>query len=399
MRRDPDKLSICIISHNAYGAISGGKSGFIGGVEWQTSLTARWLAARGYRVTMLTWDEGGPSEELFDGVRVIKVCRQTAGLRGLRFIHPKWTGLVKAMRRADADVYYHNGAECVTGQVALWCRKNARAFLFSAASDADCDPGFPALKSIREQVLYRYGLLRAERVIAQTLTQQRRIKDMFGVDAVVLPMPCPEPRIKRSLPEANSNRVLWIGRVCRVKRPDRLLDLAVACPEIAFDLVGPFSTDFFSQRIRERANQLANVTIHGRVPRDRVDEFYCRAALSCCTSDYEGFPNTFLEAWSHGLPIVSTFDPDGLIAKRRLGVIAKDHLEMKEAIHSLLRSPVTYREMSHNARRYYREHHSVESVLPQFERIFQEAAQAGGRRQLRAGEHKSPSVVLGVPNQ
>ena len=70
---------------------------------------ARWLAARGYPVQMLTWDEGQPDEIEIDGVRVFKICRLDGGLVGLRFFHPRWTGLVRAMRRADADLYYLDG--------------------------------------------------------------------------------------------------------------------------------------------------------------------------------------------------------------------------------------------------------------------------------------------------
>jgi glycosyltransferase involved in cell wall biosynthesis len=401
MPSSQNHLSICIVSHNAYRAISGGESGAIGGVEWQTSLTARWLAARGHRVTMLTWDEGGPSEECFDGVRVMKICRQTAGLPGLRFFYPKWTRLVNAMRRADADVYYHNCGECFTGQIALWCRRNRKAFVFSSANDTDCDPALPDLKSVGERVLYRYGLRHAHARVVQTETQRLRLRAEFGLDAVRIPMPCSgaseEDFAQRQHP--GSGRVLWIARLTRQKRPDRFLDLVQASPELQFDFVGPAVNEPYSQAVCKRATTLSNVTVHGALPRPRVADLYRRASLLCCTSDYEGFPNTFLEAWSHGLPIVSTFDPDGLIAKRRLGVIAKDSLEMKEAIHSLLRSPATYREMSHNARRYYWENHRVETILPQFERLFQGAAQAVGRRQLRAKERACPSVIPGVPNQ
>ena len=63
-------FSVCIVSHNGYGAITGGRSGYIGGIEWQTSVLARWLAARGHRVSFITWHEGGPDEEMLDGVRV-----------------------------------------------------------------------------------------------------------------------------------------------------------------------------------------------------------------------------------------------------------------------------------------------------------------------------------------
>ncbi len=371
-------LAVCIVSHNGYGAISG-RGGFIGGVERQTSLLAKWLAAGGHKVSFLTWDEGGPAEEMIDGVRVIKVCRKDAGLPGLRFFHPKWTSLNAALRKADAEVYYHNCGECVTGQIALWCRRHGRAFVFSAASNADCDPQLPELKSRRERVLYRCGLRRADRVITQTLTQQRDLKQHFGVSSEVVPMPCPGPDAAHyAPPRREARRVLWIGRICRVKRPDRLVELAAACPDIQFDMAGPVYEDDFSRDAARAAGALRNVTLHGAVPREKVGELYRQASLLCNTSDYEGFPNTFLEAWSHGLPVVSSFDPDGVIERHQLGLVAPDSTALAAGIRTLLDSPDDYERRSRQARRYYEENHTMESVLPRVETILAAAALQSG---------------------
>jgi len=371
--------AISIISHNAYGAVTGGHSGFIGGVEWQTSLLARWLAQQGYRVSMLTWREEGPEEQLVDGIRLITVCRQDAGLPGIRFFHPKWTGLVRAMRRADADVYYQNSAECVTGQAAAWCRRNGKAFVFSAASDADCVPNLPELKTFRERLLYRHGVKCAGKIVVQTRWQHRQMREAFGVESEVIPMPCPGPdEGEYQPPTFQAQRVLWVGRVCRVKRPDRLLDLAEACPGVTFDLAGPIFDDSYSSGIRRRAEALPNVTVHGPVPRVRINDFYRRATVLCCTSEYEGFPNVFLEAWSHGLPVVTTFDPDGVVAGGELGIVVKDMNDMKNGLAGLLVDAERYAHLSQNARQYYWDHHRLDAVMPRFERIFREVS-AGKR--------------------
>ena len=330
---------------------------------------------------MLTWDEGDDSsDEVFDGVEVIKICRRRAGLPGFRFFHPKWTGLIRAMGQAGADVYYHNCGECVTGQIALWCRGNGKGFVFSSANDTDCDPDLPELRSVRDRWLYRYGLQKADARIVQTERQQQSLREQFGLDSIVIPMPCPdllERPFDHGIPPATP-RVLWMARVCRQKRPDRLLELAEMCPDWQFDLAGPVSEEAYSQAIMERAKGLRNVIMHGAVPRDQVRRFYERASVFCSTSDYEGFPNTFLEAWSLGLPMISTFDPDGLIAQRRLGVVVQNMAGMKTAIDFLLKAPGQYRQMSQNARRYYLENHTLEAVMPQFERVLCEVAERVG---------------------
>jgi glycosyltransferase involved in cell wall biosynthesis len=373
-------IAVCIVAHLAYGALAGKRDGHIGGVEHQTALLARWLAARGHRVSLVTWDEGQPDGAEIAGVRVIRLCRRDQGLPGLRFLHPRWTSLNRALRRAGADLYYQNCGEYVTGQVALWCRWHGRPFVYSAAADADCDSALPRMRTLRERILYRLGLRWASQVIVQTATQQEMLRRGFGRDSVVAPMPCPEPPGPAPGPRpARPGAVLWIGRLCEVKRPDRLLDLARACPDLQFDLVGPADGSPYARAVLERARGIPNLTVHGPATREEVPAFYRGAACLCSTSDREGFPNTFLEAWSHGVPVVSTFDPDGLIATHGLGASARDVPGLAAALRALLSSPDRWSEASASARRYWLDHHALDRAMPRFEQIFLDTVAASGR--------------------
>ncbi len=368
------KPRICFVAHFAYGALTGGDTGFIGGVERQTSLMAKWLAKQGYRVSMLTCDEGQDDRQEIDGVKVFKMCPKEAGIKGLRFFWPKWTSLNAAIRNANADIYYQNCGEYVTGQVALWCRRHGRRFVYSVASDPDCDGRLPEMHTIRERILYRYGLKHADIVIVQTRRQQEMLRADFGLDSIVIPMPCPGPSEEEYAAIRNvhncSSSVLWIGRICEVKRPDRLLDLAQICPEVHFDLVGPSDKTNYAQQICERVKNISNITYHGPASREQVSQFYQKAGILCCTSEFEGFPNTFLEAWSYGLPIVSMFDPDNLIIEKDMGIVAKDITELASGIRMLLNEPERRRQVSDLARRYYLENHRIDVILPKFEKIF-----------------------------
>lgn len=370
------KSRICFVAHNAYGAVAGGSRGSIGGVERQTSLMADWFVGRGYEVSVLTWDEGGPAEEMIEGVRVIKICRQDAGIKGVRFLWPRWARLVAALSCADAGVYYHNLAECVTGQTAFWCRNNGRKFVFSAAADSHCALELPYIRTFRDRALYRYGLRNADKVIVQSRRQQQMMRENFGCDSAVLPMPCPGPSDDDyrdcELNRGDSQRILWIGRLYELKRPDWLLDLAERCPDLNFDLVGPAVDSEYASGICQRAKSLSNVVCHGRVPRARMPELYRRAKIVCCTSKSEGFPNTFLEAWSYGLPIVSTFDPDNLIVEKGLGRVGADTSQLEDGVRELLNSPGAWQKASRCARQYYMSTHTIEAAMPRFEGVFLE---------------------------
>jgi glycosyltransferase involved in cell wall biosynthesis len=368
-------VNLCFVAHNAYGALSGRGEGHWGGVERQTALMARWFVSRGHRVSVITWDEGGrpEREEWHDGVRVIKLCARTAGWPGLRFFHPRWTSLERALARADAELYYHNCAEYVTGQVALFCRRRRRRFVYSVASDPECDPRLPTLATRRERWLYRYGLRRADLRIVQTDHQRRMLASGFGLPAVVLPMPCEGPAsfLPPRRPAAEATTVLWVGRLAPVKRLEWLLELAERLPRFRFEVIGQCDAPTsYLDPLLARLRALPNVRWLGSLPPAQMPAAYRSAALLLCTSHYEGFPNTFLEAWSHGLPVVSTVDPDGLIASHGLGAVAGDVPALARAIRTLVEEPGCWSAASQHARRFFLERHEASRALPRFEAAF-----------------------------
>ncbi|MHC4166763.1 MAG: glycosyltransferase family 4 protein, partial [Planctomycetota bacterium] len=289
------KPRICFVAQNAYGALAGVDTGHIGGIERQQSLMARWLAKRGFQVSMVTWDEDQEDGIEIDGVSIFKMCRKEAGIKGLRFLWPKWTSLCRAMGRANADIYYYNCGDLGLGQVVMWCHRHDRKCLYSVASNPDCDRKLPVLKATRERVLYRFGLKRQR--------QQQMLLEGFGIDSKVIPMPCEGPSGKERIPSGAANEdsvhVLWVGRISKEKRFEWLLDVAVQCPQIIFDVVGASNTDSdYASNLLKCASEIRNVKMHGRISHQEMPAYYRSSNILCCTSAYEGFPNTFLEAWS-----------------------------------------------------------------------------------------------------
>jgi glycosyltransferase involved in cell wall biosynthesis len=150
-----------------------------------------------------------------------------------------------------------------------------------------------------------------------------------------------------------------------------LIDIAKRAPDVQFIVCGG-PTDYltplgYGTGIIQQLTKLPNVDYRGRVGPDEAAEVIANAALLLCTSDEEGFPNTFTQAWSNGTPVLTLqVDPDSIIEKMGLGAVSKRVSVAVADIHALIGSPHRRQEIALRAQRYIAENHNEAVVVDIF---------------------------------
>jgi glycosyltransferase involved in cell wall biosynthesis len=365
-------LKVCIIGLKCFDHLARKPvPRYIGGIETQLAVLAKGLHREGCDVSVVTFDNGEPQPQVFDGVKVIKSYKTSGGIRGLRWFG-RAKSLCSAMRQADADIYLQMGAgdeTAVTHRGRNFQSTSARKFVFCLASNSDCEGVYGTAPSSWQSRLYRYGVRRADLVVSQTEHQRAGLKKSLGIESVVVPMAVRAP-VPETIAHSAGNEVIWIGRIAAEKRFDWLLEVARNCPELRFNVVGtPNSESGYATTLLAEANKRANVTVHGRVSSAELETIYTRTSVLCSTSLIEGFPTTFLEAWSRAIPVITTFDPDGVISRNGLGAVAKTAEEIAGLVRTVPKSPA-YAAMAKAARDYYHRNHSVEAASKNFSDLF-----------------------------
>jgi len=367
--------SICFVAPNNYAVLSGDPNvQHIGGAEVQRALIARELVTRGWQVSFVTLDHGQADGIEHDGIRIFKAYSKNNGAKGLRFIHPRWTGLNAAMQRADADIYIQRTAGIETGQVAHWAQRNGKKFIYAVASEPECDHRVGNRTSWRERAFFKFGLRRADAVVAQTRRQVQLLRQTYHIDAHLIRSAgidlTPDLSNDALTQRLQSRRILWVGRFSRPKRVDRLLSIARACPQYQFDVVGdhPNPAPDIAAAIKG-LREHANVTMYGFVPYRNVGTYFDRAAALLCTSDWEGFPNTFIEAWSRGIPVISTVDPDDVIANEHCGRPYTSTEGALAAFQETLGDAAIYQSTARAAQAYFQASYTVDKVASVWESL------------------------------
>jgi glycosyltransferase involved in cell wall biosynthesis len=114
----------------------------------------------------------------------------------------------------------------------------------------------------------------------------------------------------------------------------------------------------------------SSVVLHGKISDKELQRVYDEAILMIGTSETEGFPVTFIEAWSRGIPVLSTFDPDGVIAKHGLGWHVSSIEEFVDSFRTALTCSEEWQAASEAAGSYYLGNHTLKAILPKYESFF-----------------------------
>ena len=361
----PVKRHICFVAPNIWPVLSRDPGiKLVGGAEVQQSVLIRLLQRDGYRVSVVTLDFGQPDRALVEGVVVHKTFRPQDGIPVLRFLHPRLSSTWRALKDADADIYYVRAASMLAGVVAEYCKRYGKRSIYAGASDADFVPGHRQIRYVRDRLLFEHGLRNVDHVVVQNRAQLEACRRQFGREATLIPSSYELP-LKRN--KTIQDRIVWAGRVMPDKRPELFLELARRLPQRRFVLIGGSGGDDACYAgIREAAAALPNLECTGFLPLAQAEAWFDRARVVVNTSAYEGMPNTFMQAWARGVPTLATVDVGAPVHK-----VFSSPEEGAAALDRLFTDDAYWKSTSRACSEYFQRVHSAEAVLKQYGEVFE----------------------------
>jgi glycosyltransferase involved in cell wall biosynthesis len=346
-----------------------------GGAERQMMLLARALAERGQRVAHIVPQPSDPVELSYPLELVPR--SPYAGNRpvigSLLEIRTIW----RALRAADARVVVVRTASPIVGVAGVYCKLNRRRLIFSSSNVSDFT--LEQMSGRLGRALYRLGLRLADTIVVQSEEQARLAKEVLGSLRRVRHI----PSFAEPAPPADDARVgeafLWFSRLVSYKQPMRYVELAQAIPEARFIMI-PVVTVAGSGAVpgfQTAAGAVSNLELLDPLPHAELGKLIESAVAVVNTSVLEGMPNSFLEAWARGVPVLTLqFDPDDVVERNDLGVSAHGSWErFVDGARELWNGRSRRDGLARRLQEYVRETHSLEAVGTRWTELIREVGQ------------------------
>lgn len=367
-KRPDSRPSIAFIATNPGmpRLLTGSGPDVVGGAEVQLRMLAHGLADAGYSVSFGVGGYEGVQDAVTDeGIRMTVLYSMRNGTRRATTKLLRPFQMIAGLRRMPTDVVISMGAGAQAGVLAAWCRLTKRRYIFWLASDTDAVCHIDGMSRVapRDRWLALRGLRWADTIVAQTRKQADAIREHHERDAVVVPNIW--PHAIEMADEADDPYALWVSNIRPEKRPEMLIEIARELPEIRFVMIGG-SVDGYRElydTIREDAELLSNVDFRGYVPFEETQPWFTGARLLVNTSAVEGFPNTYLQAWAAGKPVVASFDPDAILAEQGIGRVFGDTMEGIVTLRSLWFDREKREDMGSRAASYMSRVHGTTQVM------------------------------------
>ena len=343
-------MKICFVSLSSYPLLTEEHLEYVGGAELQQVLLAKELKTRGYRITFITYGKNLGEIEKVSGIEIVPAYNRN-DVNNLNFLR-KVLCIWQRMKEVDADIYFHRAGS--PGITSIFGKLHQKKVITLIASDSQVSGEVITKKSIIANFLIKIGnwfdIKLSATVISQNNFQKSKLKNRFKVNSIII-------RNAINIPLQTNNKpiyILWVGTIRSIKQPALFLKIAEHFPGYKFLMIGgkSESPELF-QEIKNATDKISNLEFRGFVPHNEIFDCYKKAILLVNTSKIEGFPNVFLEAWIHSIPVISlNVDPDGVISKYKLGYHSKNFEKMIEDIRTLIKDKTLRHKMGVNGRRY-----------------------------------------------
>lgn len=330
-----------------FGNISSALKGkTVGGAELQISLLAKALALKGHEVVIVDPD----ATESFvnaDGIKLIHIPNWNKGVRGIRLFRYRIPALKEIFVSQNAD-YYYVRMRTYLHFFPYWASIKIKSkFIVAMAHDLDVASFWQKFKyeykanfnfikfltlSLPNDLVFNYLLKKSDYIILQHSGQMRNLNSVKG-KIVVFPNIFDFDKIK-GIEDSPKEYFIHPGALNILKGTHNLEQLInILDKKNSIVIVGQ-PTDNKSKKIYKRLQKIKNVVLTGRLNHKETIQLIANAKALINTSNFEGFPNIFLEAWAVGVPVISlNVNPGNVFNKHNLGICCNGDLnKMKESI-------------------------------------------------------------------
>lgn len=359
------KIRICFIVPAHWDSLMGGS-------QYQAKLLIEHLLTLGrYDIYYLARRVNQEHTPL--GYQIIKISDNTGFRRYGYFIDAH--RLLKLLKEIRPDVIYQMVGSAYTGISAYYAKQYGCRLIWRITSDNSVQK--KELSRWRdllphkyiERIFTQYGISNAESIVAQTNHQARLLRENYGrVAAAVIRNYHPVPKAE-VIRKTDPIKVLWIANLKRLKQPEIFIRLAEDLrrySRVRFIMIGaPAPGEKWFHQLIKRASSLSNLEYLGVQTQNQVNALLAQSQILVNTSQYEGFSNTFIQAWMHQVAVVSlNANPDNLLDSGSLGYCASgDYERLLESVRKLLDNPGLIDEIGINSRHYALESHSERNIL------------------------------------
>jgi glycosyltransferase involved in cell wall biosynthesis len=285
-----------------------------GGPVAKVALLAEGLAARGHRVTVLTADYG-PNRSTVAAGTVSEAGYTTHYLKTVA--RYRWSPVLAPRTLSavawDFDVVHvcgiRDGLSVAVAERAIHRRT---PYVMEPMGMAPARLRNTGLKRVVDRLITRRHLARAASVIATSGLERDRLRDHYALARIdVRPNPLAldptAPTVKVAHP-GDPVDVLFVGRICRTKGLDLLVEAVRPLANVRVTIAGPDDDDGTSAELQRAAATMPDgrVVLRGWVTGDERDRLIAASDICVLPSITENFGNFAVEAARGRRPVVVT---------------------------------------------------------------------------------------------
>lgn len=258
------------------------------------------------------------------------------------------------IKRIQPDYVIIHGSSRIHAFLYLLSKRYHFKLIYFGASDVDFVKGQEFLVHGIDKLLFRWALKKTKYIICQNEFQQEKLLSYYSKNSIIIPSIwfLDEGRLFKK-----TNDFIWVANIKPLKRLEWFVELAARMSSFRFVVIGGIQDYEYFNRIESKMNELSNIKYLGPLPLNRVQDEIARSRILICTSEFEGFPNTFVQAFAENVPVVSTVNPNGIFTKKELGAICESIDDIEFTCRRIISDKNRYKQCQLEISQYFQETH------------------------------------------